>query len=606
MSDMEKREEITERGLKTKVFDFGAAVLPSVAIIAIVALLVNLFFREEIAVTQLRHEAALTTINQVTETQIEKEDTPIGLINVYTFALNREIPQGANLAFYTVHQYTKVYLGGQLVYSLQPKGEHRITKTLGSNWVMIPLYEQDGGKEVRIEITPAYESFKDREMTFLLGSSLEIFKNRLSLDLPQIVLGGIAILTGVVFLCIAVYSLIRKRPGKKLASLGLFSIMLGIWKINDTRFTPFMDGGEPVLYYYIAIAMLMFAILPLAEWTKGSFSRKGRKILDIYEIAMALLTLLLLALQWLSIYDFRETLPAIHISLAAGAALLVLLIAENRALHSKEEKLPLPIRLAFLCVAGVVADVITFYIKGNSSGLLFSLTSLILYIMIMGIHTMSEYSRQQVKIANLDRELAEQKHKLTDSRIKMMLSQIRSHFIFNVLATISTYCKIDPETADRALVRFSRYLRRNIKTIEEDDLIEFSTELEQLEDYVALEQLRFADQITFEKDIETTSFFLPPLTVQPLVENAIKHGFIEQGKSGSVRLRTERKGQKILITIMDDGAGFDPQTLQNAKSVGIRNVRYRIETMTGGSLHLTSEPGKGTTAVIEIPLKEEK
>lgn len=267
-----------------------------------------------------------------------------------------------------------------------------------------------------------------------------------------------------------------------------------------------------------------------------------------------------------------------------------------------------------------------FYIKGNSSGLLFSLTAFIIYIMIMGVHTMFEYSRQQLQIAKLDRELAEKdrelakterqiaeqnrelaekEHRLTDSRIKVMMSQIRSHFIFNVLATISTYCKIDPKMADKALVCFSRYLRRNIHIIEEDGLIDFSSELEQLEDYVTLEQLRFAEEITFEKEIETSSFQIPPLTVQPIVENAIKHGLVEHGKSGTVFLRTKRKENNIVITVTDNGVGFEPGMLEKTESVGIRNVRYRLETMTGGTLTVLSEPGRGTTVTMQIPQDRE-
>ncbi len=211
-----------------------------------------------------------------------------------------------------------------------------------------------------------------------------------------------------------------------------------------------------------------------------------------------------------------------------------------------------------------------------------------------------ELAKSERQVAQQNRELAEKEHRLTDSRIKVMMSQIRSHFIFNVLATISTYCKIDPKMADKALVCFSRYLRRNIHIIEVDGLIDFSSELEQLEDYVTLEQLRFAEEITFEKKIETSSFKIPPLTVQPIVENAIKHGLVEHGKSGTVFLHTEKKENNIVITVADNGVGFTPGMLAKTESVGIKNVRYRLENMTGGTLNIESEPGRGTTVTIQI------
>ena len=216
-----------------------------------------------------------------------------------------------------------------------------------------------------------------------------------------------------------------------------------------------------------------------------------------------------------------------------------------------------------------------------------------------------ELAKSERQVAQQNRELAEKERRLTDSRIKLMMSQIRSHFIFNVLTTISTYCKIDAKMADKALIRFSRYLRRNIHIIEVDGLIDFSVELEQLEDYVELEKLRFGDRIIFATEIETSSFKIPPLTVQPLVENAIKHGLVKKEEGGVIFLHTERKENNIVITVADDGVGFAPGMLEKTDSVGIKNVRYRLENMTGGTLDIESEPGNGTTVTIKIPQKGE-
>lgn len=602
-----------------KMIKVCSIVLPALAVIALVILLVTVSQTEDRTVTGTRSSSGFAAVEDVTETELTQEDAPIGVKKEYTFTLGDAIAHDTSLAFYTVHQYVTVYLDGEEIYSLKPAGSHRFTKTVGSNWVMIPLYAADSGKEVKVEITPVYESFRNREVTFLIGSPLAIYRNRLAKDLPQIILGSIAILMGLTFVCVAFYSFIKKRPGKRLAILGIFSVMLGLWRLTDTRFTPFMDGGKPVLFYYIAVTMPMLGMLPLVQWTKDDFSEKGRRVISGYETGIAMLCLLQFILQWMGIYDLRESMTATHVSMGTGAAILVGLAVKER------KKMQIP--LAFLCVAGILADVAAFYIKGNSSGLLFSLTAFVIYIMIMGVNTMFEYSRQQVQIAKLDRELAqkdrelakserqvaeqnrelaEKEHRLTDSRIKVMMSQIRSHFIFNVLATISTYCKIDPKMADKALICFSRYLRRNIHIIEVDGLIDFSAELEQLEDYVTLEKLRFAEEITFEKEIETRSFKIPPLTVQPLVENAIKHGLVEHGKSGTVFLHTERKEDNIVITVTDNGVGFAPGMLEKTDSVGIKNVRYRLENMTGGTLDIESEPGSGTTVTIKIPQKGEK
>lgn len=587
---------------------------------ALIILLVNINLRDGVSKEAVRHEAALTGISDITVTEKEADDAPIGIIKDYRFKLQDNLGGDTSLAFYTVHQYVTVSIDGKEVYKMAPSGEKRVTKTVASNWVMIPLYAEDSGKEVSVEITPVYESFRNRQIDFFVGNPLDIYRTRLKKDLPELILSGLAVLIGVMFLCIAGYGIVRRRKGNGLASLGLFSVMLGMWRFLDTRFTPFIDFGKPVLTYYISIIMPMLGILPLVQWTKTYFSEKGKKILSMYQTSILLLCLVQFGLQYFGVADIRQIMITTHISMGIGVLCLGGVIIYERKYKTKEygTKLPVELKMSLICVAGIMLDVLAFYIKGNSSGLVFTLMAFIIYIICMGILSVQRYGKQQMEIAKLDRQVAEQnrqiaaqsrelatqERKLTDSRIKAMMSQIRSHFIFNVLATISTYCKLDPKQADKALITFSRYLRRNIQNIEEDGLIDFHTELEQVKDYVALEQLRFADRIIFDTDIETTSFQIPPLTIQPIVENAIKHGIIEHGKSGVITLATRRNAGFIEITIADNGVGFDLKLLEKSESVGIRNVRYRVENMLDATLSYDSTIGEGTTVTIKIPINE--
>ena len=119
-----------------------------------------------------------------------------------------------------------------------------------------------------------------------------------------------------------------------------------------------------------------------------------------------------------------------------------------------------------------------------------------------------------------------------------------------------------------------------------------------------MEQIRFQDMITFEKDLEETGIRIPSLTIQPLVENAIKHGFLEHDRSGTVWLSTTRKNRMYVITVKDDGAGFPPEALEKKDSAGIKNVEYRLKSMADGKLEISSIPGQGTTVSILIPIEE--
>lgn len=229
-----------------------------------------------------------------------------------------------------------------------------------------------------------------------------------------------------------------------------------------------------------------------------------------------------------------------------------------------------------------------------------SLTNIAISIsmVLMFLETTIEQSR---RAAAQDRKLAQTERELTESRIASMMSQIRDHFIFNTLGVISGYCKIDPAKADEMITRFARYLRRNMQYLEEKNLIPFDTEARQVEDYVVLEQMRFLDRIEFGENFEVTDFLLPPLTVQPLVENAVKHGIIQPGRQGSVYVSTRKENGEIIVEVVDDGIGFDAAELEKSDSIGLRNVRYRLEHMANATLTIESTPGKGTCAAIHIP-----
>ena len=149
-----------------------------------------------------------------------------------------------------------------------------------------------------------------------------------------------------------------------------------------------------------------------------------------------------------------------------------------------------------------------------------------------------------------------------------------------------------------------------IDIMQKDELILFSNEMEHLEDYIKLEQVRFGDRIQFREDIQVSDFLIPPLVLQPLVENAIKHGLLVKPEGGTVWLSAIQEKQDIMITIRDDGIGFDPDTLEKSKqnndSVGISNVVFRLEYMMNGSFHIKSNVGQGTTVTIRIPYQKER
>jgi sensor histidine kinase YesM len=193
--------------------------------------------------------------------------------------------------------------------------------------------------------------------------------------------------------------------------------------------------------------------------------------------------------------------------------------------------------------------------------------------------------------------------KLQESQISIMLSQIQPHFLYNTLNSIYQLCETNPMRARSMVNFFAEYLRNNLSSLEEPGLITFDNELSHIRTYLEIEKIRFEDTLEIEYDIKCVDFYLPVLTVQPIVENAVKHGTSKKRGGGKVTISTDENKENYIIKVLDTGCGFDPSKPKDdgKRHVGIENVRQRLFNMCGGTLSIESEVGKGTLATIIIP-----
>ena len=198
--------------------------------------------------------------------------------------------------------------------------------------------------------------------------------------------------------------------------------------------------------------------------------------------------------------------------------------------------------------------------------------------------------------------LVEQEQKLSEAKLKLVNQQMKPHFIFNTLTLIRYQCLTAPNDAAQTVSEFSNYLRSLTDYLTEEDCISVETELDIVKNYLRIQSKRFGDGIKVEYDIEETDFDVPPFSIQTLAENAVHHGFKSgQGDKGLIKVSTKRDKNKRIVTVEDNGAGFDVREMEKKGSVGIKNTRNRVKIMCGGELTIESEPGKGTRATIVIP-----
>ena len=198
-------------------------------------------------------------------------------------------------------------------------------------------------------------------------------------------------------------------------------------------------------------------------------------------------------------------------------------------------------------------------------------------------------------------DLAKEEEKNKDAQIKLMLSQIKPHFIYNALSSISTLITINPEKAKTALDGFTEYLRHNLSSLTETRLISFEDELKHIKTYVSLEKMRFGERVNVVYDTKVTDFYVPPLSTQPIVENAIKHGILKKLEGGTVIIKTFETDNSYVIKIKDDGVGFNSDDIDfnGNEHIGLKNIYYRIKNC-GGSMTVKSEKDKGTSIVVKF------
>ena len=224
------------------------------------------------------------------------------------------------------------------------------------------------------------------------------------------------------------------------------------------------------------------------------------------------------------------------------------------------------------------------------------------YLLLGGAAYGMDYYRRmrdrEVQSARLDESLAE-------ARLEALKMQIQPHFLFNTLNTISELVHEDADAAERMIVRMADLLRLTVDNAQTHE-VTLAQEVEFLEAYLEIQRTRFQDRLQVEVAMGpgTAGARVPNLVLQPLVENAIRHGAASLGGLGRISVKSERRGGRLRMEVHDNGPGPHPDPQPGGRQgVGVRNTRERLEQMygAGGRLELTHCPVGGTVAAVEIP-----
>ena len=343
-------------------------------------------------------------------------------------------------------------------------------------------------------------------------------------------------------------------------------------------------------YLFISILMPMFTVYLLRtcgeDWRKSFLFRAVVVLWGIYFILLAIA-------QFTTIFyyvtpDNQYVRGSWHsIIFAPIFAVMFLNLA---AVIQRRNKLPKKYFVAFtihllpltvtLLINNIIVETLLLVVLGLCISTL-AMFAIILYDQI------ESYVGQQ-------REIAHQ-------RASIMVLQMRPHFIYNAMMSIYYLCAKDPKKAQQVTLDFTTYLRKNFTAIANEDTVSFSDELEHTRAYLAVEQVQFEDSLCVEYDTPHKNFRLPPLTLQPIVENAVKHGMDPEYEPLNITIRTRETNSGSEIIVEDNGPGFAPVDDDCEPHIALANIKHRLEMMCGGKMTIRPREGGGTVVNVTIP-----
>ena len=518
-----------------------------------------------------------------------------------------EIP----VALYTNHINLTIYEKGQEPHVIDIETPMYKDSACGASWTAYTLLS-DPEETIEILIHNPHSFGNETAIDELLSSTalwanIDFEKGVLESGNTQRNIGLVFVIVSLIVLGTALFStLIHINNSKIIWILGIVIMFAGTYFSYSAKGVSFWSEsvvsnttilGCSMLFYMFFLSLALVCFL------------KSTKIIGMITVVLlGLVNAVLLVLPILTDLLFYDTwLYWVAAQVLANIILFGCLMREFYVTKGKERWLYIGSLLPLISfILDVVITDLGLWKGGAASKCVFVALFAVALVIILriiprNINAAAKAKEMELQKSQLEAEKNMVEAELKESRISIMLSQIQPHFIYNTLGTIERMCLKDPQKAFELVRNFSLYLRGNFSELDSVTPIRFEQELKHVEYYINIEKVRFPD-MNIEYDVEATEFVLPALSVQPLVENAIKHGLMRLETGGTVKIHSYETSTHFCVEVTDSGVGFDVDaTIDEKKHVGLRNIRGRLKAIVNGALILESEPGVGTKAVIMIP-----
>ena len=515
--------------------------------------------------------------------------------------LSKPIAQGQKLVIVSTNVWYRLEADGFSDSNRRRDDDAPYKETPGTT---IKYYESDNlSGEMVLELYYPYTPFSNRDLSDLVnlytaednGIYALIINNLFLLLITAMIISSFGLfvfpIAGVVLgginLRYLAFSVLSFITGIHL----IFKILypyLPLW-INDPVLC--MSLGESTIHVF-CLCVLLFIKATLKNPKHGLIS-------NIVLVGYTAVIAAIFVLSAIGFSDLYSCKPLSHAAFTLCSMILCVCMtreikANKDATHALFTLIPI--------TAALVFDALNAYLGfANFTLLEFGTVLALAYQIVNLVIDMRRQYKEAIHYQQLQKELYE-------SRVAIMVSQIQPQFLYNSLSAIAMMCTIDPETAQEATVTFADYLRGNMDSLKQKTPVPFTKELEHLKKYLYIEKLRFGKKLNIVYDIQSDAFVLPQLSVQPLVENAVKHGISRKRGGGTLTIATRETEDSFEVIVSDDGNGFDTTEVKNdgRSHIGMDNVRRRIKEMCGGSVRIESKIGEGTVATVVLPKEGQK
>ncbi|MFI3238711.1 MAG: histidine kinase [Lachnospiraceae bacterium] len=536
-------------------------------------------------------------------------DTELALDNIQEYV---EVEEGESLVFkctlpeivdekaflfYSINKEVECYVDGVKVQEFMMQEGFEILKTPGSAWNQVDLDSSMSGKTCTLIFTSEIGQYNFLCDIYFLDS-LYVDTIRISYCWRN-VLSVLGIM--IIVMLLLLVSLVEERARRRryLYAIARCFFVIVLWLLAELNAYDLIFA-RPVISFMLGEVFKRLIPITLLYIARNSTDQiwhpKIFKSITIVAWMNLFIPLLMQFTLGISFLEMKQMNYFVTIGIYVILLFIILEKASNFEKLRCEEypSLALPILIVSSGIDGTILYFESVYVPflgvwTAAGSCIFALVTLVILTYI-NVCT----AREKLEIEQLCRDLEN----------TTLVKQIEAHFIFNVLNTISAYCKTEPEAADKAIKDFSIYLRSYLQLINCKENIPIKEELEFVEKYLEIQQIRLGSKLKFSFATDFLDFEIPPFTVHTIVENAVKHGIFSSEKGGEVTISTKKDGDIVKLLIVDTGVGFDTSSPTKETSIGISNTKRRLEIMRNASIEISSIIGVGTIVMIKIPIEK--